>query len=94
MEAEGPVTITSKDQVGQGDSAVYDKGENKLYLIGNVSLAQRSNTIRGSKDARLVYDLASGHAQIVGGLSSQITPGSDDPAKKKPEPKPAPQPKK
>ena len=39
MEATGPVTVISKDQVGTGNSGVYDKAENKVYLIGNVTLS-------------------------------------------------------
>ncbi len=87
MEAEGPVTITSKDQVGQGDRAVYDKTDNKLFLIGNVSLTQRGNVVRGRSESRLVYDLTTGHAQIVGGITSQVTPAAGNGAKKPPEAK-------
>ncbi|MGH6937175.1 MAG: LptA/OstA family protein, partial [Methylocella sp.] len=32
MEAAGPVTIVSKDQIGTGDSGVYEKSGNKVYL--------------------------------------------------------------
>ena len=88
MEAAGPVTVTSKDQVGQGDRGVYEKAENKVHLIGNVSLTQGTNVIKGARDSRLVYDLTSGRAQIVGGVSSLFTPGSDDPTKKKTAAKP------
>jgi lipopolysaccharide export system protein LptA len=94
MEAAGPVTITSKDQVGQGDHAIYDKGENKVYLFGNVSLTQGTNVIKGAKDAKLVYDLDSGRARIDGGVMSMFTPGSGTPGPAKPvartPPKPAP----
>ncbi len=96
MEAAGPVTITSKDQVGQGDRGVYDKGENKVYLIGRVSLTSGANVIKGEKDAKLIYDLNTGRARIDGGVVSLFTPGSDDPTKKKPpsgKPAPAPKPK-
>ena len=74
MEATGPVTITSKDQVGMGDNAIYDKAENKLYLIGNVSLSQEGNVIKGQPKSRLVYDLTAGQAQIEGGVTSLFTP--------------------
>ena len=97
MEAAGPVTITSKDQVGQGDHAIYDKGENKVYLTGRVSLTQGANVIKGEKDAKLVYDLDSGRARIDGGVMSMFTPGSGAPGPAKPvarnAPKPAPPPK-
>ena len=64
MEAGGPVTISSKDQVGTGDSGVYDKAEDKLYLIGHVTLTQGKNVTSGDK---LTYDLASGQALIGSG---------------------------
>ena len=93
MEAAGPVTITSKDQVGLGDRGVYDKAENKVYLFGNVSLTQGANVIKGDRDAKLDYDLTTGRARIDGGVSSLFTPGSDDPTKKKPDAKTAGKPK-
>jgi lipopolysaccharide export system protein LptA len=74
MEATGPVTISSKDQVGMGDQAIYDKAENKLYLIGNVSLSQEGNVIKGQPKSRLIYDLTSGQAHIEGGVTSLFTP--------------------
>ncbi len=73
MDAAGPVTVTSKDQVGRGDRGVYDKLQNKIFLIGNVSLTKGVNTAHG---ARLVYDLDSGHAQITGGVSSFFKPAA------------------
>ncbi len=88
MEAAGPVTMISKDQVGTGERGVYDKADNKVYLYGNVTLTQGVNVIRGGKDSHLVYDLDSGRAQVMGGVSSLFTPGSDDPSRKKPEVKP------
>ena len=90
MEAAGPVTITSKDQVGQGDRGIYDKGENKVYLIGNVSLTQGPNVVKGKPEARLVYDLTTGRAQIIGGVTSLFTPGSSNTWPGKPAPKPKP----
>jgi lipopolysaccharide export system protein LptA len=83
MEAAGPVTIISKDQVGTGDRGIYDKADNKIYLIGNVVLSQGANVMKGKKDAKLTYDLTTGHAQILGGVDGLFTPGSDDPTKKK-----------
>ncbi len=40
MEATGPVTVTNKTQVGTGDRGVYDRVENKVYLIGNPVLTE------------------------------------------------------
>ena len=91
MEAAGPVTIVSKDQVGTGDRGIYDRIENKVYLIGNVTLSQGGNVMKGLKDSQLIYDLNTNHAEIAGGVSSLFTPGSggDEPAQKRaPEPRP------
>ncbi len=86
MEAAGPVTIISKDQVGMGDRATYDKDANKVLLIGNVSLSQGGNIIRGKADSRLIYDLTTSHAVVegAGGVSSLMTPGGGDDQKSKP----------
>ncbi|MDB5649695.1 MAG: Organic solvent tolerance protein OstA [Hyphomicrobiales bacterium] len=79
IEAAGPVTITSNDQVGTGDHGIYDRAENKVYLIGNVVLSQGPNITKGDRDSKLVYDLTSGQAQVIGGrVSSIFTPGSTD----------------
>jgi lipopolysaccharide export system protein LptA len=64
MEAQGPVTITSKDQIGTGDSGVYDKAENKVFLTGRVTLSQGANVTKGE---RLVYDLNTNQAVVLGG---------------------------
>src|SRR6202000_904065 len=54
MEAGGPVTLISKDQVATGDSGIYQKGEDKVYLDGNVRLTQGPNVTLGD---HIVYDL-------------------------------------
>ncbi len=95
MVADGPVTLISKDQVGTGDHATYDKAENRVYLNGNVTLSQGTNVTQGD---RLVYDMTSGQAQVFAGqtnprVMSVFTPGSAPPADAKPAPaaaKPAP----
>ena len=74
MEADGPVTMISKDQVGTGDHATYDKAENKVYLKGNVTLSQGPNVIQGDN---LVYDMPSGQAQVVGNVRSVFTPSKE-----------------
>ncbi len=81
MEASGPVTMTSKDQVGTGDSGVYVKAENKVYLYGNVTLTQGPNVTKGDK---LVYDLNTSQAVVTGKVRSLFLPsGNDDSASKK-----------
>ena len=81
MDAKGPVTLISKDQVGTGDNATYDKSENKVTMTGNVTLSQGTNVTKGD---RLVYDLTSGQAQVFSGqtyarVRSVFTPGSGGP---------------
>ena len=79
IEAAGPVTVTQVDQVGTGDSGLYDKAENKVYLIGNVVLSQGANVTKGERNSKLVYDLDTGYAQVIGGrVNSIFTPGSAD----------------
>jgi lipopolysaccharide export system protein LptA len=91
MEGKGPIILTSKDQVGTGDALVYDKPENKFYLIGNVALSQGENVTRGDK---LIYDLNTGQAVVTskGRVHSLIIPGEQAqpgaPAQAKPQPKP------
>ena len=77
MEGKGPIAITSKDQVGTGDALVYDKPENKFYLIGHVALSQGENVTRGDK---LVYDLTTGQAVVssTGRVRSLIVPGDQN----------------
>jgi len=64
IDADGPVTLVSKDQIGTGDHGSYDKAENKVYLTGNVTLTQGENVVKGE---RLVYDVTSGVATVQGG---------------------------
>jgi lipopolysaccharide export system protein LptA len=68
MEAQGPVTVTAKDQIGTGDGAVYDKAENKVYLTGHVTLSQGVNVTKGE---RLIFDLNTNQAVVVGGGAAQ-----------------------
>jgi len=79
IDAEGPVTLVSKDQIGTGDRGSFDKAENKVYLTGNVTLTQGENVVKGD---RLVYDVTSGIATVQGGgaqggrVRSTFTPGA------------------
>lgn len=73
IDADGPVTLVSKDQIGVGDHGAYDRGENKIYLTGNVTLTQGENIAKGD---RLVYDVGSGQATMMGQrVRSVFTPG-------------------
>jgi lipopolysaccharide export system protein LptA len=74
IEASGGVTVNSKSEVGSGDSGVYERASNKLTLIGNVTLSDCANVMKG---ARLIYDLGAGRAQVLGGTSTLLTPGAN-----------------
>jgi lipopolysaccharide export system protein LptA len=84
MEATGPVTLISKDQVGTGDNGVYDKSENKVYLNGNVTLSQNGNVTKGD---RLIYDLRTSQALVSGHIRSMFLPNgsADNMSVKKPQ---------
>ncbi|MDE2365234.1 MAG: organic solvent tolerance protein OstA [Hyphomicrobiales bacterium] len=71
VELKGPVTVVQKDKVGTGNSGVYDKPENKWYLIGNVTLTQGATVTQGDK---LIYDLGTGRATVTGGARTVLTP--------------------
>jgi lipopolysaccharide export system protein LptA len=87
MEATGPVTIIAKDQIATGDTAVYEKAENKIFLNGNVTLSQGPNVTKGD---HLVYDTTTGQAVVTGHVRSMFVPNNnDDAAKTKTADKPA-----
>ena len=75
MEAAGPVTISSPDQVGTGDRGYFDRAENKVHLIGNVALTKDVNI---QKCDELIYDLSANLARCVGNVRGLFTPGSTD----------------
>jgi lipopolysaccharide export system protein LptA len=83
MEAAGPVTIVSKDQTGTGDSGLYEKSENKVYLIGNVTLTQGPNVTKGDK---LTYDLNTNQAAVTGRVRSMFLPSGGTGDAKEPRP--------
>jgi lipopolysaccharide export system protein LptA len=78
VEAAGPVTVVSKTQVATGDNATYDKVENKVQLIGNVTLSDGQNVTKGD---RLTYNLKTSQATIdtsakSGRVHGQFIPNS------------------
>ena len=82
LDCAGPVTVLSKTQTATGDSAVYDKPQNKIWILGHVTLSDRGNVTKGDK---LTYDLTSGQATVdIGGTSGRVKglflPGSSDDA--------------
>ena len=83
LEAAGPVTIVSKDQIGTGDSGIYEKSESKVYLIGNVTLTQGPNVTKGDK---LIYDLDTNQAVVTGRVRSMFLPSGGTGDAKEPRP--------
>ncbi|HEY1945351.1 MAG TPA: lipopolysaccharide transport periplasmic protein LptA [Roseiarcus sp.] len=70
LDATGPVTVLSKTQVATGDTAAYDKAQNKVWLIGNVTLSDGGNVTKGDK---LTYDLTTGQATVdTGSATSRV----------------------
>ena len=93
LDAAGPVTVISKTQVATGDSGSYDKAEDKVWLIGHVTLSDGQNVTKGDK---LTYDLKSGqatvdtsaksgrvHGQFIPKSSADATKSDSEPAKTK-----------
>jgi lipopolysaccharide export system protein LptA len=68
VDAEGPVTLVAPDQIATGDRASYDRSDNKVYMNGNVTWTQGETVIKGE---RLVYDLATKQAAVLGGGAQQ-----------------------
>lgn len=75
VEMKGPVTVVQKDKIGTGDAGVYDKPENKWYLIGNVTLTQGTTVTQGDK---LIYDLSTDRATVSGRARTVLTPKDAD----------------
>jgi lipopolysaccharide export system protein LptA len=63
IEAEGGITVRSKDQTLTGKTAVVDMKLNSIVVSGGVVLSQGPNVLTGS---RLVVDLSTGRARIEG----------------------------
>lgn len=75
MLATGPVTLVQRDQIGTGNSGVYDKAQNSVVLTGNVTLSQGPNVTKGD---RLTYDLKTGQAVVTGRVKSMFLPESSN----------------
>jgi lipopolysaccharide export system protein LptA len=69
LDATGPVTVVSKTQVATGDTGSYDKAEDKVWLIGHVTLSDGQNVTKGDK---LTYDLKSGLATVDTNKSGRV----------------------
>ena len=70
LDCNGPVTVLSKTQTATADNGAYDKPQNKVWLIGHVTLSDGGNVTKGDK---LTYDLTSGQATVdTGGASGRV----------------------
>jgi lipopolysaccharide export system protein LptA len=67
VDADGPVTLVSPDQVATGDHLTYDRGDNKVHLTGNVTWTQGETVVKGE---HLVYDLTTKEAHVLASDSS------------------------
>jgi len=87
MDCAGPVTVVSKTQTATGDSAVYDKPQNKVWLFDHVTLSDGPNVTKGDK---LTYDLLTGHAIVETKSKSRVwsefVPNSGDSSSPAPSP--------
>lgn len=84
LDVTGPVTVLSKTQVATGDNGSYDKAEDKVWLIGHVTLSDGQNVTKGDK---LTYDLKNGLATVdtsakSGRVHGQFVPKSNADAAK------------
>jgi lipopolysaccharide export system protein LptA len=84
LDVTGPVTVLSKTQVATGDNGSYDKAEDKVWLIGHVTLSDGQNVTKGDK---LTYDLKNGQAIVdtsakSGRVHGQFVPKSNADAAK------------
>ena len=67
IEAQGGVTVITKDQNARGDEAIYDLRTKQIVLSGHVTISQGKNVINGEK---VVVDTATGNARVESGSSS------------------------
>jgi lipopolysaccharide export system protein LptA len=63
LDATGGVIVTSATETARGDIAIYDLNRRIITMLGDVTLDQRQNQLRGG---RLVIDLNSGRAVVDG----------------------------
>jgi lipopolysaccharide export system protein LptA len=74
IEAEGGVSVRSKDQTLTGKTAVVDMVANSIVVSGGVVLSQGPNVLTGT---RLVVDLNTGRARLEGdSVRGVFTPSS------------------
>jgi lipopolysaccharide export system protein LptA len=67
IEAQGGVTVITKDQNARGDEAIYDLRTKQIVLSGHVTISQGQNVINGE---RVVVDTVTGNARVESSSSS------------------------
>jgi lipopolysaccharide export system protein LptA len=67
IEAQGGVTVITKDQNARGDEAIYDLRTKTIILNGHVTISQGQNVIHGE---RVVVDTVTGNARVESGSSN------------------------
>jgi lipopolysaccharide export system protein LptA len=66
LEARGGVIVTQQDQTATGDTGLFDMKSNTITLLGNVTVSQGGNVVRGE---RLVVDMTTGVSRVDAGDS-------------------------
>jgi lipopolysaccharide export system protein LptA len=61
LEARGGVTVTQKDQVVTGETAIFDTKTNLITMQGGVVLTQCKNVLQGD---RLMVDMTTGVSRV------------------------------
>jgi lipopolysaccharide export system protein LptA len=67
IEAQGGVTVLTKDQNARGDLGVYDLQTKTITLTGHVTISQGQNVISGE---RVVVDTVTGNARVESASSN------------------------
>jgi lipopolysaccharide export system protein LptA len=67
IEAQGGVTVLTKDQNARGDLGIYDLQNKTITLSGHVTVSQGQNVISGE---RVVVDTVTGNAKVESGSSN------------------------
>ncbi|SRR5579883_439316 len=71
LECEGPVTITSEDQVVTGKHASFDNLAQAIRVSGDAKLVKGSNILTGD---RILYSLADRVARVEGHVKALFAP--------------------
>lgn len=69
LEAKGGVVVTQQDQTATGDTGLFDMRSNTITLLGNVTVSQGGNVVRGE---RLVVDMTTGVSKVDTGSRGRV----------------------